>query len=85
MDERIKRKNLICELMEDALYVPMKEKELAIFLQTAKEVREELKQILDELLAEGRIVMTKRGRYQKPESEMVTGIFIGHQIGRAHV
>ena len=43
MDERIKRKNLICELMEDALYVPMKEKELAIFLQTAKEDREELK------------------------------------------
>ncbi len=81
MDERIKRKNLICELMEDALYVPMKEKELAIFLQTAKEDREELKQILDELLAEGRIMMTKRGRYQKPESEMVTGIFIGHQKG----
>ena len=75
------RKKLICELMEDQFYVPMKEKELAIFLQVAKEDREAFKQILDELLAEGKLELTKRGRYKKPEAKFVTGIFIGNQKG----
>lgn len=75
------RKKLICELMENKFYVPMKEKELAIFLQVAKEDREELKQILEELLKEGRLEITKRGRYQKPEAKLVTGSFIGNQKG----
>lgn len=75
------RKKLICELMEDKFYVPMKEKELAVFLQVAKEDRETFKQILDELLAEGRLEITKRGRYKKPEGRFVTGTFIGNQKG----
>ena len=32
-----KRKNMICRLVEDEMYVPMKEKELAVFLQVSKE------------------------------------------------
>ncbi len=75
------RKKIISELMEDPLYVPMKEKELAIFLQVEKEDRDELKQILEELLAEGRLEVTKRGRYQKPEARIVTGTFVGNQKG----
>lgn len=75
------RKKLICELMEDPLYVPMKEKELAVLLQVAKEEREELKQILEELLAEGKLALTKRGKYKKPEARVVTGTFIGNQKG----
>lgn len=75
------RKKLICELMEDRFYVPMKEKELAVFLQVAKEDREAFKQILDELLAEGKLEITKRGRYKKPEARFVTGTFIGNQKG----
>lgn len=75
------RKKLICELAEDKLYVPMKEKELAVFLQVAKEDREELRQILDELLEEGKLEITKRGRYKKPEAKLVTGMFIANQKG----
>ena len=45
-----KRKNLICELVNDKFYVPMKEKELAAFMQVRPEEREELKTILNELL-----------------------------------
>lgn len=36
-----KRKKLICELVEDEEYVPMKEKELAIFMQVKPEDRRE--------------------------------------------
>ena len=50
-----KRKKLICELVEDEKYVPMKEKELAIFMQVKPEDRRELKRILEELLEEGKI------------------------------
>ncbi len=32
-----KRKKEICDLVKDDFYVPMKEKELAMFLQVAKE------------------------------------------------
>lgn len=81
MEKREQRKKLICDLLEEEMYVPMKEKELAIFLQVAKEDREEFKQILDELLAEGRVVITKRGRYQKPENTFFTGTFVGTQRG----
>ena len=51
-DRKETRKKIICELVEDPRYVPMKEKELAVFLQTAKEDREALREVLEELLAE---------------------------------
>ena len=46
---REKRKKVICDLVKDDFYVPMKEKELAMFLQVAKEDREEFREILREL------------------------------------
>lgn len=42
---REKRKKVICDLVKDDFYVPMKEKELAMFLQVAKEDREEFREI----------------------------------------
>ena len=36
-----KRKKVICDLLKDEFYVPMKEKELAIMLQVEKEDRDE--------------------------------------------
>lgn len=75
------RKKLICELMEDAMYAPMKEKKLAVFLQVSAQEREEFRKVLDELLDEGRLEVTKRGRYKKPEEKVVTGMFTGSQKG----
>ncbi len=75
------RKNLICRLIEDPHYVPMKEKELAVFMQVKPEDRGELTRVLESLLAEGRLMRTKRGRYQKPEEKELTGIFAAHAKG----
>ena len=36
---REKRKKVICDLVQDDFYVPLKEKELAMFLQVANEAR----------------------------------------------
>ena len=50
------RKEMILSLMNEPSYVPMKIKELAILLEVPKERREELKEVLDALLEEGRIL-----------------------------
>lgn len=80
-----KRKNLICQLVEDDCYVPMKEKELAVFMQVKPEEREELKTILTELVAEGKVQLTKRGKYMKgdgiPAESGLVGRFISNSRG----
>ena len=77
-----KRKNLICELVNDKFYVPMKEKELAAFMQVRPEEREELKTILNELLMEGRLQISKRGKYSKgEEGGGLVGTLISHPKG----
>lgn len=85
MEQKIhdRRKNLICELVEDEFYVPMKEKELAIFMQVKPEEREDLKQILAELLEEGKLQISKRGKYTKGDGkkEGLVGTFISNARG----
>lgn len=83
MDNRTleEKKKIIYEFICDARYVPMKQKELAIVLQVSRERRQELTQALDELLAEGKLQLSKRGRYSKAEEKTVTGIFTSHAKG----
>lgn len=76
-----KRKNLICELVEDERYVPMKEKELAAFMQVSPADREMFREVLKALLAEGKIQLTKQGRYVKPDKNRPVGTFISHAKG----
>jgi len=81
MELKEKRKGMICELVADELYVPMKEKELAVFLQVKKEEREELHKILEELLAEGKISITPKGKYTKTDGNILTGTFMSNAKG----
>ncbi len=81
MDIKDKRKKVICDLVKDPLYVPMKEKELASFLQVAKEDREKLREVLQELLAEGKLMLTAKGKYMKSDGSVLTGTFISNAKG----
>lgn len=81
MDIKDKRKKVICDLVKDPLYVPMKEKELASFLQVAKDDREKLREVLQELLAEGRLMLTAKGKYIKSDGSVLTGTFISNAKG----
>ncbi len=76
-----KRKKVICDLVKDELYVPMKEKELAMFLQVSKEDKQEFHRILQELLAEGKLTVTAKGKYKKTEGSLLTGTFISNGKG----
>ena len=69
------------EVMNDKSYVPMKAKELAMLLGIPKSQRDELTQVLDYLVSEGRIGISKKGKYGKPEVFSVNGIFCGHPKG----
>lgn len=70
-----KRKKVIYDLICDDLYTPMKFKELAMLLQVPKERRDELRQILEALESEGKIYLSKRGKYCQGEAKRLTGIF----------
>lgn len=76
-----KRKQVICDLVNDSLYVPMKEKEMAMFLQVSGEEREEFRRLLQELLAEGKLTLTARGKYMKSGGNLLTGTFISNARG----
>jgi len=78
---REKRKKVICDLVKDDFYVPMKEKELAMFLQVSREDREEFREILQELLAEGKLTLTVKGKYMKSNGKVLTGTFISNAKG----
>ena len=70
-----KRKKVVYDLICDDLYTPMKFKELAMLLRVAKEDRDELRQILEALEQEGKIYLSKRGKYCRGHAKRLTGVF----------
>lgn len=79
--KREERKNKICELVEAEFYRPMKEKEIAAFMQVDRAEREELSNLLQELLLQGRLMLTPKGKYVKGDGSILTGTFIGNAKG----
>lgn len=75
------RKKMIYEFICDDLYVPMKIKEMAILLSVPKHQRSELEEVLNALIAEGKIEVSKKGKYAKAEGNYITGTFTGHAKG----
>lgn len=75
------RKKMIYEFICDPMYVPMKVKEMAIVLGVTKEDRPELDTILQELVLEGKIDLSKRGKYSKAETKKLIGTFTSHPKG----
>ena len=81
IDKYETRKKMVYDFMCDDMYVPMKIKELAIVLGVKKDQRPQLEQILNELMTEGRIVCSKRGKFSKSEEKKITGTFQAHPKG----
>ena len=76
-----KRKKLIYDFICDEFYVPMKLKELAVLLQVPKDQRKELKAIMDSLEAEGKVHVSKKGKYTKGEAKRIVGTYQAHARG----
>lgn len=75
------RKKQIEEFMKDPIYRPMKLKELAVFFDIPRERRNELKEVLDALLEEGKISISTKGKYGRADSFTIQGIFSGNPRG----
>ena len=75
------KKKVLMSLMNDKHYVPMKFKELAVILNVKKEDRKLLDFVLSELVNEGKITISKRGKYSLPKETYVKGIFISNEKG----
>ncbi|MDV9963362.1 ribonuclease R [Clostridioides difficile] len=76
-----KRKKVIYDLICDDLYVPMKKKEIAILLQIPKEQQKELKEVLDALEEEGKVYVSKKGKYTKGQAKRMIGVFQANARG----
>ena len=83
MDKELlkERKKTIYDFICDEFYVPMKIKEIAIMLNVPKEQRRELQEVLDELVCDGKIEVSAKGKYSKAEGKYLTGTFTAHQRG----
>ena len=83
MEEKLmeERKNMLLDLMKDPTYVPMKLKELALLLGVTKEQRGELEEVLNELVASGKVGISKKGKYARSEVFAQTGVFAAHHRG----
>lgn len=75
------RKKVLLDIINDRHYVPMKIKELAILLNVAKKDRKSLEEVLQALIKDGKIAVTKKGKYVKAEDKALVGTFIAHEKG----
>ncbi len=75
------RKKKVYDFICSDVYVPMKIKELAIMLAVKHEERPQLERILLELQQEGKIVLSRRGKYTKSEEKRLVGTFTAHPKG----
>ncbi|MBQ3666020.1 MAG: ribonuclease R [Lachnospiraceae bacterium] len=75
------RKQIILDVIHSDLYIPMKLKELAIILNVPKDERDELKEVLDELILEGKIGISKKGKYGMPSENILVGKYEGTPKG----
>lgn len=75
------RKKKILNIINDKHYKPLKQKELAYLLQVEPEDRAQFREILSDFVKEGKVLLTKRGKYQSLSDVTKIGTFCGHQKG----
>lgn len=64
MKELDKQKHYLMDVFKSQSYIPMKKKDLELLLDVPKNKRDEFAAVLDEMIDEGQIEITKRGKYQ---------------------
>lgn len=83
MDKKLleDRKKTLIGFMSDKNYKPMRARDMAMLLGVERERRQELHQVLDMLVEEGKITCNRRGHYRIAEPDIKTGIFRGTARG----
>jgi len=80
-EELKRRKETIMALVNDPMYMPMKIKDIAVFLDIPKTRRPELTEVLNSLVDEGKLRISAKGKYGKPEKSIFIGTFSANAKG----
>lgn len=75
------RKQMVYEFIREDDYKPLRSREMAAFFCVPKRERKLFHDLLDELVAEGKVIVDKHGRYRLPEENVNTGIFMATSRG----
>lgn len=75
------KKKILLEFVNSKEYHPMKFKDLVGILQVPRNEKQDLREVLESLLADGKLALDEKGKYQAAEANTKTGIFAGTQRG----
>lgn len=75
------KKKIIFDFISSKDYQPMKFKEMAGILQVPRNEKQDLREVLEALLAEGKITIDTAGKYKVSDGSTKTGTFSGTQRG----
>ncbi len=78
----MERKEKIQAYIESKEYIPMKRKDICSMLDVPTEDRNTFDEIIEDLMREGKVLETKKGKLMAPQAlNMMTGNFISHSKG----
>ena len=77
--------DMLEKMISEEEYEPLKFKELANVLQVSKEKRQELREVLDQLISQGKIIVDSQSRYGLPGDNIKVGTFSATQRGYGFV
>lgn len=75
------KKEIVFSLINTKEYQPLKFKELVGLLQVPRNEKQDLRDVLEALLSEGKITIDTKGRYKLGEGDLKIGTFSGTQRG----
>lgn len=82
MNDVLKRKKIILDIMNSKEYKPLKAKEFKMLLSLDEDRFQDLKVILQELVDEGKIILTNKQKYMMNlDQNFVVGTFVAHPKG----
>lgn len=83
MDKRLleHKKELVFEFMRSDEYKPLKFKEIVTVLQVPKKEKDDLREVLESLIADGKITIDVKGKFSISNENIKVGTYIGNSRG----
>ena len=80
-EELEQKKELVYNYIISKDYKPLKFKEFVSLMQVPRDEKADLREVLNSLIADGKIVVDQNGRYKEAGEGMLKGVFSGTQRG----
>jgi len=74
-------KSKLYDFICDDMYKPMRLKDIRFLLQVSDDDKKRVEEALNELISDGKIVLTPKGKYKKLDDNLLVGTYIGNKKG----